>query len=127
MNTSEIRQLARLLSEFADRADQAGCSDEVAITVPALPAEVDRRHVGETIGDIKLIDIARTGSHFRIVSVRRDESHKGTEITFEVLFRDELDRAFPRVDCYYMLDHAPEAQGKAPSFLIRYAVPNTDI
>ena len=96
-------------------------------TVPGLPEEVDKKNVGQEFGDIKIIDIAKTGSHFRIVSVRRDDSRTGTEITFEVLFRDELERAFPRVDCYYMLDHTPEAKGQAPAFLVRYAVLNTDI
>jgi hypothetical protein len=91
-------------------------------TVPALPEAVDQSHVGENNPDVRILDVLRTGDHFRIVSVRRDQSHDRTTITFEVLLADEATRKFPRLDAYWILDHEPEKDGRAPTILPEYAV-----
>ena len=45
---------------------------------------------------------------------------------FELLFTDEAARKYPRVDATWIMDHAPEQTGKAPSILADYAVPRRD-
>ena len=98
-----------------------------SLTVPGLPAVVDEKSVGADIPGIRIIDVARTGSHFRIGSVRRDTSKTGVTVTFEVLFTDEADRKYARVDTFWMLDHTPEKEGLAPRFIDAYAVERTGI
>jgi len=90
--------------------------------VASLPAAVDPQHLSETHPGGRIIDIVRTGDRFRLVSVRRDESRHGTSISFELLFLDEAARKYPRIDAYFIMDHAPEARGEAPSILPAYAV-----
>jgi hypothetical protein len=91
--------------------------------VPALPADVAASHVGEELPDVRILDVLHIGDHFKLASVRRDESPTtGTTITFEVVLSDEAIRKFPRVDAYWILDHAPEKDGKPPAFLTQYAV-----
>lgn len=97
------------------------------LSVPDLPDTVDEKLIGTDQPKVTLLDVARTGSHFKIVSVRRDESRRGITITFEVLFTNENDRKYARVDLYWMLDHAPEAAGQAPKILDTYAVERTGI
>jgi hypothetical protein len=93
------------------------------LTVPLLPAEVDPAKVGADLPGVRILGLARIGDRFRIVSVRRDESRQGTTITFEILFMDETARPYPRLDAYWIMDHAPEKRGRAPSILLTYAVP----
>jgi hypothetical protein len=91
--------------------------------IPALPAEVTDSHVGEDLPEVRILDILRVGDHFKLASVRRDESPTaGTTISFEVVLSDEATRKFPRLDAYWILDHAPEKEGKPPVFLTPYAV-----
>jgi hypothetical protein len=91
-------------------------------TVPSLPADVAAAHVGQDLADVRILDVLRTGDHFRIVSVRRDERREGTTVTFEVLLADENSRKFPRLDAFWIMDHAPEGQGLAPQILPSFAV-----
>lgn len=91
-------------------------------TVPALPADVRTEAVGTTVGGVRLLDVVSTGTRFRIVSVRRDESRRGTLITFEILLQNEQQRAYPRLDAEFLLDATPTARGEAPRILPEYAV-----
>ncbi len=97
------------------------------LTVPGLPTEVAEKYIGTTVNGIRLLDIVHPGAGFKLVSVRRDEGRQGTSITFEVLFDEEALRKYPRLDVYYMLDHTPESEGRPPTFLPRYAVPQPTI
>ena len=90
--------------------------------VPALPAAADPANVGQPVAGARLIDFVRVGSRFKLVSVRRDESRTGTSISFEILFLDEAERKYPRLDAYFIMDHTPETRGEAPGILERYAV-----
>jgi hypothetical protein len=90
--------------------------------VASLPADVDPKHLSVNYPGGRLIDVVRTGSRFKLVSVRRDESRHGTSISFELLFVDEDQRKYPRIDAYFIMDHTPEARGEAPSLLPAYAV-----
>jgi hypothetical protein len=92
-------------------------------TVAALPARVEEARVGTETDQVRILATARIGSLVRIVSVRRDEARTGTSVTFEVLFLDERDRPYPRVDAFHLLDHGPEKDGRAPAFLEAYVVP----
>jgi hypothetical protein len=83
---------------------------------------VSASHVGEDLPDVRILDVLHVGDHFKLVSVRKDESRTKTIITFEVLLADENTRKFPRLDAYWVLDHAPEATGKPPQFITDYAV-----
>ena len=78
--------------------------------------------VGTKPPGVRLLDTVRTGSRFKIVSVRRDESRTGTAVTFEILLLDEAERAYPRLDAFFLLDHSPESSGGAPRVLEDYAV-----
>jgi len=91
--------------------------------VPALPAEVDAKYIEAELPGVRILDIVRTGSRFKLVSVRRDESRSGTSITFEILFMDEADRKYPRLDAFYLLDHPEEKVGPVPMIREDYAVP----
>jgi len=44
-----------------------------------------------------------------------DETRHGAHVTFEILFTDEAERRYPRLDAFWILDHTPEARGEAPS------------
>jgi hypothetical protein len=92
-------------------------------TVPALPAEVSEKNVGADLPDVRILDVVHAGARFKLVSVRRDENRAGTTITFEILFIDEAERKYPRLDAFYLLDHTPEKNGAPPVFIERYAVP----
>lgn len=91
--------------------------------VPELPAEVDRKLIGAALPGVRILDVARVGDRFKIVSVRREESRRGTVITFEILFTNEAERAYPRLDAFWILDHTPESRGEAPVLIERFAVP----
>src|SRR3569833_3732645 len=43
-----------------------------ALSVPALPPEVSDKNVGRELPEAHILDVARTGSRFKIASVRRD-------------------------------------------------------
>jgi hypothetical protein len=94
--------------------------------VPDLPAEVSAANVGAEIHAIRILDVIHVGDHFRIASVRRDTGRSGTKITFEVLLSEEATRKYPRLDTYWIMDHSPEKEGSAPTFLPEYAVPLRD-
>jgi hypothetical protein len=91
-------------------------------SVPELPATVDDKLIGSRPPGVRILDTVRTGTRFKIVSVRRDESRKGTQITFEILLLDETERKFPRLDAFFILDHSPEKTDAAPLVREDYAV-----
>ena len=91
-------------------------------TVPELPATVEDKLVGTKQPGVRVLDTVRTGSRFKIVSVRRDESRTGTAVTFEILLLDEAERVYPRLDAFFLLDHSPEPSGGAPRVREDYAV-----
>lgn len=93
-----------------------------AMSVSELPAEVSPKYVGADLPAVRILGLAHTGDRFRIVSVRRDTSRRGTTITFEILFTNEAVRPYPRLDAYWILDHAPEQRDEAPTILPDYAV-----
>ncbi len=92
-------------------------------TVPALPESVDAKNIGAEFPDVRILDVIKAGTRFRIVSVRRTESPASTSISFEVLLGDEVSFKYPRVDAFWILDHSPEKEGKAPRVMPDYAVP----
>ncbi len=96
-----------------------GASD----TVPDLPREVNPANIGADLPNVRILGILRVGDHFRIVSVRRDVSRTTTTYSFEILLQDENTRKYPRLDAYWIMDHAPEQTGAAPGILTGYAVP----
>jgi hypothetical protein len=109
--------------KFSDRArDTSYPLVGAHATVPELPAEVAGAKIGAALPGVRLLDIVRTGARFKIISVRRDESRRGTSVTFEILFMDEAERKYPRLDAYWLLDHAPEKDGEAPRIREDYAV-----
>ena len=109
--------------KFSDRArDTSYPLVGAQATVPELPAEVTDSKIGATLPGVRLLDVVRTGARFKIISVRRDESRRGTFVTFEILFMDEADRKYPRLDAYWLLDHTPEQTGEAPRLREDYAV-----
>jgi hypothetical protein len=91
--------------------------------VPALPETVSAKEVGADLPGVRILDVIHIGDHFRIASVRRDESKKGTKITFEVLLDDDTSRKYGRLDTYWIMDDSPEASGGAPTIRTEYAVP----
>lgn len=90
--------------------------------VPLLPSEVSEKYVGADLPGVRILDVCRVGDRFRIASVRRDTGRNFTHITFEILFLDEDARKYPRLDAYYIMDHSPEEEGRAPALLPSYAV-----
>lgn len=92
------------------------------VTVPALPAVVDEKLIGTNPPGVRLLDVVRTGTRFKIVSVRRDESRTKTEVTFEIYLLEANERTFPRLDTFFLLDHAPEQSAGAPLIREDYAV-----
>ncbi len=91
-------------------------------TVSELPVAVDDKLVGSSQPGVRLLDTVRTGTRFKIVSVRRDEGRTRTDITFEILLLGETERKFPRLDAFFILDHSPEKTGEAPNVREDYAV-----
>ena len=55
------------------------------MSVPALPTEVSSMYVNGDLPAVRILDIVHTGDRFKIISVRRDESRRGTQITFDIL------------------------------------------
>ena len=90
--------------------------------VAALPAEVTEKNIGAQLPGVRILDVVRLGTRFKIVSVRRDESHDGVNVTFEILLLTSEERPYPRVDAFWLLAHPPETSGRAPAFLPRFAV-----
>jgi hypothetical protein len=89
--------------------------------VPELPATVTAGNVGADLPGVRILDLARVGDRFRIISVRKDESRLRTTLTFEILFEDEATRKYPRLDAFWIMDHAPEARSEAPRIIETYA------
>ena len=90
--------------------------------VASLPNDVDQKRIDAAHPAGRIIDLVRTGDRFKLVSVRRDESRHGTSISFELLFLNEAERKYPRIDAYFIMDHSPELCGEAPRLLPDYAV-----
>jgi hypothetical protein len=95
---------------------------DAAIHVPELPREISEKNIGFKDEKVRILDVVRAGTRFRIVSVRREQTRRATTITFEILLSDEAERRYPRLDAFYILDHAPEKEGKAPIIVPDYAV-----
>ncbi len=93
----------------------------IPMRVAELPELVSAAQVGTTARGVRILDTCKAGSRFRIVSVRRERSPDSTRITFEVLLENEAERKYPRLDAYYIMDHSPESQGRAPSILPEFA------
>ncbi len=91
-------------------------------TVSELPAAVQDKLVGSALPGVRLLDTVRTGTRFKIVSVRRDESRTKTNVTFEILLLGETERKYPRLDAFFLLDHSLESTGAAPQVREAYAV-----
>lgn len=91
--------------------------------VPGLPEVVAADQVGTAINGLRILDTVRVGDRFRIISVRRDERPDDVTVTYEILFSDELERSYPRLDAYYLLDHSRDADGVPPPLQTRLAVP----
>jgi hypothetical protein len=92
------------------------------MSVPALPTEVSSMYVNGDLPAVRILDIVHTGDRFKIISVRRDESPRGTHITFEILLLIEPERRYPRLDAFWILDHTPEQREEAPLVLADFAV-----
>ena len=92
-----------------------------AYSVPELPQAVDPKNIGTSTEKVRILDVVRSGSRFKIISVRREQSRRETTITFEILFMDEAERKYPRMDAFHILDHTPEARGAAPQIVTDYA------
>jgi hypothetical protein len=95
---------------------------DLAVSVPELPKEVVDSNIGMNDDKVRILDVVRSGARFKIISVRREQSPKETTITFEILFMDEAERKYPRLDAFYIMDHTPEKKGEAPSIIPGYAV-----
>lgn len=94
----------------------------VPTSVSTLPAEVSDKMIGTEKEGLRILGTVRLGDRFRIVSVRRDESRAGVQMSFEILFIDEAERPYPRLDAYFIMSHEGDAEGKAPSILQEFAV-----
>ena len=71
----------------------------VATSVAELPREVDRKHIGGNFPGIRIMDVIPKGTHFRVLSVRREEKRgHPTFISYEIAFLDEVDRPYSRAD-----------------------------
>lgn len=91
-------------------------------TVPELPEQVSPEFVGQTINGARILDLVRLGDRVRIVSVRREVSRKEDFVTFELLFTDDEDRRYPRLDAFYILDDPFGGEQRPPRILETYAV-----
>ncbi|HEY9154439.1 MAG TPA: hypothetical protein VIM69_04870 [Opitutaceae bacterium] len=96
---------------------------DAALSVAALPTEVTDKNIGRELPEAHILDVVRTGSRFKIASVRRDVRDKQTSITFEILFLDETERRYARLDAYWIIDHSRDNDDIAPTILESYAVP----
>lgn len=68
-------------------------------SLDALPREVSREKIGQSLPLVRLMDVIPQGTRFRLLSVRREESRRaGTFISYEVTFLDEVERPYPRTD-----------------------------
>lgn len=92
-------------------------------SVSSLPPEVSDQQTGTRHAETRILGTAHLGDRFRIVSVRRDESRAGVQMSFEILFMDEAERPYPRLDAYFIMNHDGDTKGKAPSILAEFAVP----
>lgn len=99
----------------------ANASDQGA-RVAELPADVRSENVGKAFPNVRILDVVKSGSRFKIISVRRDTKAGRSTYTFEILFLDEAERRYPRLDAYYILDHTPESHGAPPRIIEGYAV-----
>jgi hypothetical protein len=90
--------------------------------VPSLPADVNEKNIGASLPGVRILDVVRVGDRFKIFNIRRDQDKSGTHITFELLFLDEDARRYPRLDAFWIMDHAPESKGEAPGLLEAYAI-----
>ncbi len=95
---------------------------DASLSVSALPAEVTEKNIGKETPDVHILDVVRTGSRFKIASVRRDQGAKSTSISFEILFLDENARRYSRLDAFWIMDHSHDQEGAAPAILETYAV-----
>lgn len=91
-------------------------------SVPELPAEVSEEHVGKTVNGARILGLAKLGDRFRIISVRREQRRKETFVTFEILFVDEAERKYPRLDAFFLLEHPPANEERAPQIRETFAV-----
>jgi hypothetical protein len=91
--------------------------------LPSLPPLVEEAHLGKTQNGVRLLATARVGDRIKLISVRREESRTGQLISFELLFVDENERPYPRLDARLILDHTPEKDGLPPTFLPEILVP----
>jgi len=91
-------------------------------TIPELPENVTEANVGRDFPDVRILGVLKVGDHFRVASVRRDESRTETRISFEVALANESTRKYPRLDAYCIMDHSPEKSGAAPTIMTDYAV-----
>jgi hypothetical protein len=91
--------------------------------VRICPAEVSAANVGADFPPVRILDVIHVGDHFRIASVRQDTGRAGTVITFEIVLDNESTRKYFKLDTYWMMDHSPEKEGAAPTYLTEYAVP----
>lgn len=89
--------------------------------VSALPEEVKESYVGKDLPGVRILGLTHVGDRFRIVSVRRDTRRGKVTITFEILFANEDEWKYPRLDTYWIMDHSPEKEGRAPFLLPAYA------
>jgi hypothetical protein len=90
-------------------------------TVPELPAEVTEQNIGADLPEVRILGVAHTGERFKIVSVRQQTTGKSARISFEILFMQEETHKYSRLDADDIMDHAPEAQGRAPTILPEFA------
>ncbi len=95
---------------------------DVPTSVSTLPADVSDKMIGSEKDGTRILGAVRLGDRFRIVSVRKDESRAGVQMSFEILFNDEAERPYPRLDAYFIMNHEGETEGKAPSILPQFAV-----
>jgi hypothetical protein len=89
---------------------------------PELPEAVRDSLVGTETEGARILGVLKVGDHFKVVSVRRDQSRTQTVISFEVILADESTRRYPRLDAYWIMDHSGDNQGLPPSILPAYAV-----
>jgi hypothetical protein len=92
------------------------------VTDPELPAEVTAKNIGADLTGVRILDVARVGDRFKIVSVRQRTGRDGAHISFEILFLDEESRKYGRLDADKIMDHSPESRGEAPTILPQFAI-----
>ncbi len=71
----------------------------VPTSCPDLPVEVTRANVGQVLPNVRLMDVIPHGTHFRILSVRSEQSRReGLFISYEITFLDDVERPYQRID-----------------------------